>query len=398
MRIVRLANFVSARSGGLRTALRSLGSRYRARGHEPVLIVPGARSSDEITDQGRVITLPGTLLPRTGGYRVMLGRRRLGALLARLEPDRLEVSDRATLRWTGAWARSAGVPAAMVSHESLAGLLGVWGAPPPVRDRLADRLNARTVAGYDRIICTTAWAAAEFRRIGATNLVEVPLGVDLDTFHPRWRDPELRARYAGVDEVLVAHCGRLSGEKRPELAVDTVAALRASGVPAVLLVIGDGPRRVALAYRAARLPVRFAGFVPDRAAVAALLASADVTVAPGPVETFGLAALEALACGTPVVVNAASALPEVVGDAGLAAAGTPAAFAEAVRTVLDRPPAARRAAARRRAERYGWDAATDGFLRAHALPPQVDHEVTGTTRRDRRAPPHDHRDGRGAGC
>src|SRR3712207_7820352 len=54
---------------------------------------------------------------------------------------------------------------------------------------------------------------------------------------------------------------------------------------------------------------RFAGHIADRSAVAALLASADVVVAPGPVETFGLAALEALACGTPVVVDQASALP-----------------------------------------------------------------------------------------
>ncbi|WP_376771213.1 glycosyltransferase [Rhizomonospora bruguierae] len=179
----------------------------------------------------------------------------------------------------------------------------------------------------------------------------------------------MRARYATPDEVLVVLCSRLSGEKRLELAVDAVAALRAAGVPAVLLVVGDGPRRSALAYRAARLPVRFAGFVPDRAAVAALLACADVAVAPGPVETFGLAALEALACGTPVVVNAASALPEVVGDAGLAAPGTGADLADAVRALLDRPAADRRAAARRRAERYGWDAAADGFLHALDAPP-----------------------------
>jgi alpha-1,6-mannosyltransferase len=365
MRIVRLANFVTARSGGLRTALRCLGEGYQARGHEAVLVVPGPRPADEVTGQGRVITLPGTPLPGTGGYRVLVGRRRLAELLDRLEPDRIEVSDRATLRWTGAWARAAGVPSAMVSHESLAGLLGVWGAPPALRDGLADRLNKRTVAGYDRIICTTAWAAAEFRRIDATNLVEVPLGVDLATFHPDRRSAEIRARYAAPGEVLVALCSRLSGEKRPELAVDAVAALRAAGVPAVLLVIGDGPRRSALAYRAARLPVRFAGFVPDREVVAGLLASADVAVAPGPVETFGLAALEALACGTPVVANAASALPEVIGDAGLAATGTGKAFADAVRELLDRPEASRRAAARTRAQRYGWTAATDGFLHAH---------------------------------
>jgi alpha-1,6-mannosyltransferase len=371
MRIVRLANFVMPRSGGLRTALRCLGEGYRAAGHEPVLVVPGPAPADEMTSQGRVITLPGPVVPDTGGYRVLLNRRRLTRLLDELAPDRLEVSDRFTLRWTGAWARRAGVPSVMVSHESLAGLLGVWrlpggrSLPAGPRDRVADWLNARTAEAYDRIVCTTAWAAEEFHRIGAMNLTQVPLGVDLDTFHPDRRSARLRARYARADEVLIVHCSRLSVEKRPELAVRALRQLRAGGVPAVLMVVGDGPKRSMVAAEAEGLPVRLAGFVPDRDHVAALLASADVAVAPGPVETFGLAALEALASGTPVVVNAASALPEVAGPAGIAAPGDPAAFAAAVRQLLARPEATRRAAARSRAERYGWPAAVDGFLRAH---------------------------------
>ncbi|MEV4352390.1 glycosyltransferase, partial [Actinoplanes sp. NPDC049596] len=347
MRIVRLANFVTSHTGGLRTALRNLGEGYQQAGHEAVLIVPGRERSDKMTTQGRVITLPSAPLPRTGGYRVMTGRRELAKLLDELEPDRIEVSDRTTLRWTGAWARRRGVGAIMVSHESLAGLLGVWGMPK--RDSLADKFNLRTAEYFDQIVCTTAFAAAEFRRIGVPNLVEVPLGVDLDAFHPSRADPAVRARYARPDETLVAFCSRLSGVKRPELAVDALAVLRNDKVNAVLAVAGDGVRRAALAYRAARLPVRFAGHLGDRAAVAALMASADVVVAPGPVETFGLAALEALACGTPVVVNESSALPEVVGDAGLAVAGTPEAFAAGVKTLLERPEPERRATARARA-------------------------------------------------
>jgi alpha-1,6-mannosyltransferase len=104
LRIVRLANFVAPSSGGLRTALRELGKGYKAAGHEPVLIVPGERHTDRETEQGRVITLPGPLLPGTGGYRVLADKRRVANLLEHLAPDRLEVSDRTTLRWTGKWA------------------------------------------------------------------------------------------------------------------------------------------------------------------------------------------------------------------------------------------------------------------------------------------------------
>ena len=122
MRIVRLANYVAPHSGGLRTSLRELGAGYLAAGHEPVLIIPGPQDSDEQTPQGRVITLSGPRIPFTGGYRALLRKRRVAALLSELRPHTLEVSDRTTLRWTGRWARERGVPAVMISHESLTAL------------------------------------------------------------------------------------------------------------------------------------------------------------------------------------------------------------------------------------------------------------------------------------
>jgi alpha-1,6-mannosyltransferase len=367
VRIVRVANFVTARSGGLRTALRQLGAGYQRAGHEAVLVVPGATPGEVQTEQGRVITMAGPPVPGMGGYRVLLDRRRTAGMLERLEPDRIEVSDRTTLRWVGAWARRNKVPSMMVSHESLDGLLRLVG---PVGTRwMADRINARTAAAYDTIVCTTGWAAAEFERIGAGNLLRVPLGVDLEWFSPDRRDPVMRRRWAADGDVLVVHCGRLSTEKRPRRSLEAVALLRTAGVPAVLAVAGGGPLRSAMQEEAAArgLPVRFLGHVSDRAELAALLATADVAIAPGPVETFGLAALEALASGTPVVVSVDSALPEVIGAAGVAAAGDGRGYAAGVRSLLSRPDAERRAEARRQAERYPWSAAIAGFLAAHGV-------------------------------
>ena len=95
------------------------------------------------------------------------------------------------------------------------------------------------------------------------------------------------------------------------------------GLPARLVVAGDGPLRAPLERPppATGCPSPSPGSCAAATDLAALLASADVAIAPGPAETFGLAALEALACGTPVVVSAESALPEVVGDAGASVAG-----------------------------------------------------------------------------
>ena len=87
MRIVRLANYVTPASGGLRTALRELGAGYLAAGHEPVLVIPGPRPGRRTTPrQGLVVTVPGG---RCAGHRWVSrhpARRSLRRLIQQLAP------------------------------------------------------------------------------------------------------------------------------------------------------------------------------------------------------------------------------------------------------------------------------------------------------------------------
>ncbi|QAY71766.1 glycosyltransferase [Xylanimonas protaetiae] len=379
--------------------MHALAGQYREHGHDPVLVVPGPASDVTWQDGVPVVSVPAPVVPGMGGYRVVVRPTAVERLLDQLAPDRLEVSDRTTLTCLGDWARAAGVPSVLWLHERVDGVLRAagpgWGAArvtPTVGRGLrgvASWHNARTLPRFDRLVATTAFAAGEAERLRALQVARaggipgmpravpplhrVSLGVDLATFGPDRFDPAMRADLGPGGEAVVLVVSRLSREKRVDLAVDAVARLRASGRPARLVVAGAGPLAAALERRAAvaGVPARFLSFVPDRARLAALLASADVVVAAGPIETFGLAALEALASGTPVVASTTSALPEVVGDAGAVGAPRPEALALALQEVLDRPVAERRAAARRQAERFPWSAAGEAMLALHGAPVRV---------------------------
>lgn len=118
-------------------------------------------------------------------------------------------------------------------------------------------------------------------------------GVDTSLFSRSLRSARLRARYAEPEEKLVVYVGRLAPEKQ-------VADLRVlHDMPGVrLLIVGDGPERDALRRDMPR--ARFAGF-RSGTDLAAHLASADLFVHPGELETFGQTIQEAMASGLPVI-------------------------------------------------------------------------------------------------
>lgn len=355
-RIVQVANFVAPRSGGIRTSLDALGAGYEAAGHERLLLVPGP---DDAIDGHRIV-VRGRRIPGQP-YWVVTDVDRVRRVVRSLRPDRVEVSDKLTLTSLG----RLGPPSLLLSHERLDAILrprvprGV-----PLR-RAADAVNRRVAASFDRIVCASSFSAAEWRRIGVEPAV-VPLGVDLDLFRPRARAGPAR-RCHGVELVTV---GRLSREKRPERAVAALADLRRAGVDAALTFVGSGPlqRRLERTARRESFPVRFAGHVADRGAVAAALASADVAVCPCPYETFGLAALEALACGTPVAVPGAGALRELVVGRAAGCGAVDDDLAAAVATCLR---SGSRDAARQRAEDFPWSRSIACLLDAHDLPHTV---------------------------
>ena len=225
-----------------------------------------------------------------------------------------------------------------------------------VRGLVADRLVDRHVA-VSRVVADSvraAYAIPEARLAVGEN------AIDVGRFRRAPSRAEARARVGLPAEArLIACVSRLADEKGPQIAVQAMARVVEACPEALLLLVGEGPARARLEALADELRVtRAVRFLGVRDDVDVVLAASDVALVPSVWdEAFGLAAVEAMAAGRPVVVTRAGALPEVVGDAGVVVPRSePAAMADALTRLLADPLSAARlgrAAAKRAAAVYG---------------------------------------------
>jgi D-inositol-3-phosphate glycosyltransferase len=203
--------------------------------------------------------------------------------------------------------------------------------------------------------------------------------VDHGLFSPRPRD-EARARLHLVDVRLLVFVGRLQAHKGPDLAVRALAEAIArdpAGTADVVLAIVGGPSGSGHGAEVARLMDLAAAlgigervmlFPPQpQSRLADFYAAAEAVLVPSRSESFGLVALEAQACGTPVVAAAVGGLRFVIenGVTGFLVEGhDPADHADRILAVLADPAAAARmgTAALERSMRFSWDATANEML------------------------------------
>jgi D-inositol-3-phosphate glycosyltransferase len=241
----------------------------------------------------------------------------------------------------------------------------------------------QVVDAADRLVANTAAERADLVDLydADPDLVDVVLpGVDLEAFHGGGR-ASARARLGyGRDDLVVLFVGRIQPLKAPDVLVRAAAELAAIDpdlAARVRLVFCGGPsgsgteHPTALADLAADLGVR-ATFHPAtaRADLCAHYAAADLVAVPSHSESFGLVAVEAQACGTPVLAADVGGLPVAVADgrSGLLVQGhEPREWAGRMRAVLADDALRLRlaAGARTHAESLSWDRTVDGLLASY---------------------------------
>jgi glycosyltransferase involved in cell wall biosynthesis len=173
--------------------------------------------------------------------------------------------------------------------------LGLAGWAAWALEQLAMRLP-------DTIIAASPQTAERLREVlgASVPITTVPNGIDLAA---------IRAAYPVADAADLVVVGRLIEHKRVGMVLDVMARLHAQGLPTTCRVIGEGPERAALEQQAQALGiapwVEFRADVGEQKELYALLKSARLFVSLSVREGFGMAVLEAIACGLPVLTTSA---------------------------------------------------------------------------------------------
>jgi alpha-1,6-mannosyltransferase len=391
---LHLTNSWHANSGGIATFYRSLMEAANRRGHSMVLVIPGEKDEEEdVGACGRIYRVLSSPAPTNRDYRLIrpfsyLWRgTRLRQILKTESPDLVEVCDKYTLNYFGGMLR--------------AGMMGDVDCHPVVVGLSCERMddNVRAYLGwnpfapglvrfymkwlyfslFDHHIANSHYTAEELRPASCGHPIRRgvwirPMGVDCRGLSPSHRSPAFRralCKRASASEksALLLYVGRLVPEKNLRLLTETLSQLHAqSQRDWRLIVVGDGiGRDEFLAESECRAPARvvWLGHLRNRSELAGIYANSDVFVHPNPREPFGIAPLEAMASGLPLIApDRGGVLSYANSSNAWIVPPVPEAFSQAIREAMsdDHVRQCRIVNALRTAEQFRWENVANAFL------------------------------------
>ncbi len=394
LKTLHVTNSWHESSGGIATFYRALIETANARGQHIRLIVPGER--DCIEDAGKFGKIYRVEAPRAifnRQYRMiypsqfLLAGSKLQQILNAERPQLVEICDKYTLNYLGALLRRRLLSAldfrpvvVGLSCERMDDNFRSYIGPFPFgRQFCAAYLKWAYFPFFDHHIANSQYTAEELRNASIGHLTPRntwvrPMGVNLAHLSPLRRSAEARSKIqqtCGVHKgcFLLLYAGRLAPEKNLSLLFQLLVALnRRARRDFRLLVAGDGVERKRWeSFCLKNVPgkVLFLGHIKDPARLADLLANSDIFIHPNPREPFGIAPLEAMASGLPLIAPNSGGVTSYANleNAWLVPADV-VSFASAVEEVVtnDSLKTCRVQNALRTAEQYRWEAAAASFL------------------------------------
>lgn len=297
MRVAIIAETFLPLVNGVTHSLQRVLEHLALRGDEVLVIAPTAGDTEtaDYLSTAHIVRLPSVPLAGYPDIRLAVGgTAKVRKILAAFDPDVVHLASPFELgrRATKA-AAQLGIPTIAIYQTDVPGYLGKYGLP-----FLEAWAWQRVIGIHSQATLTLApsiSAAAQLQKHGIERINLWGRGVDTARFHPLKRSAAFRSKVAPNGEKIIGYVGRLAAEKQVE---DLVAL---AGIPGTkLVIVGEGPQREALE---AVLPdAHFTGFLGGDA-LATAMASLDLFVHPGELETFCQTIQEAMASGVPVVAT-----------------------------------------------------------------------------------------------
>jgi alpha-1,6-mannosyltransferase len=346
--VLDITKWFGETSGGVKTYLLQKARYVEARESlRQVLVIPGARDSITTGDGVRCYRLRGPRIPTQHPYRFMFATRSIQRIVEHERPDVIEVGSPFLVPWiTRRAARRFDIPLVMFFHSNFPRTVCSFpDRASGVRRRAHDalwRYVRRLNQEFEVTIVASEFMANDLADHGAKRVVQIPLGVDLEHFHPSRRADAAATRTMlglPVDAPVVGFVGRFAREKEVDVLVEAWNTIERQ-TDAYLVLVGDGPARRHLRALSAADRIVWVPYQTDRTQLANVLAALDIFVSPGSIETFGLSALEAAASGTTVISADRGGVAEQIRRSGGGAvfpAGEPGALAEVAIRLLRSP-------------------------------------------------------------
>ena len=313
---------------GVVRVLQALIPRLEARGYEVRVIEPN-----------QFTTIPLPIYPEI--RLALFSKRRITQIVEEFQPDAVCLVTEGPLGWAArSVCKRKGIPFITWYHSHFPLYVDVrfHGLIRPVTS-LIRRFHQEAL----RTMVSTESLKKELESVGYTNMVIMPLGVDTELFVRNPAPPP-----SNFPRPIFVYFSRLAPEKNPE-------GFLSLNLPGTKLVIGDGPLRRKLEQKYPE--AKFLGRYDVGKEFVDQLSVCDVFVFPSKTETFGLVALEALACGIPVAAH------DVMGPRDIVTEGKDGYLGDDLAEAAVKCLSLSREDCRKKAEQYSWEHSADALIK-----------------------------------